>query len=1205
MNAKSLELQITVAAGQAVQVVSSLAGDFEKLAQKAKSFSGSAESVKDTMDSMEKYSRRTAAGMKLFGESSEDARAYQHKLKESILDLVQGGLNPESAEIQNLVAEYRKLDEESGRLEQSEQGLFGVFEKLKSEIGNVAAVAAAVKWDGMVAGISSFALDTADQFQTVRSEFGTLLGDMQAGAALFDSVIKPFNDLTPFDLDTTAQASKILMAAKVPVSDLTNMLNRLGNVAQGNSQKMISFANAFSKASAKGKADMEVLNVYLDQGIPILDELAKKFGVTTAEIQKMASEGKISFKDFQDSIISITNEGGAYFGGLELASRSYASMWAGLHEAMNSLAASIGETFLPAASKVLEWLTNVVNIINQSPAWKAAIVGVITAVTVALNAQMIKSLVLLVAKLWAAFAAQMALNTALSVTNIAIAAATLAVGALAAGYIAYASKQQQATEATNEQALALYSADQAANQYLKTLETMNNTQLQAELVTRSNNRTQEIARQIRAVDLAKAHLDGMNPNEAGYAEALKKYEEASAYLDRLKNQAEKERQAIEAAMQKNTENAAIEETKQIAARRDALYSRTEEAQLEQLEKELSFAKSLLPQKDGSRIMYAERDENGNFKNDQGFSQKQTYAIIRYLEQQIDQIKNKGNKAAGTAEKKKEDTKLKLADIGTEWAKKFRSELEQIQDEQTDALDKLSGKALDAFGITFEANEDYLREKAALEMYYQQKISDYEAKCAEEEKQRILNRHQQALSAIEEEYRYKAEKERELLENQFSSGGITGYSMENAASYAQNYAMTKAAGTQAGQVALGITDPLTMIIGGIIDFASELENVQKILNPLSTVLEGLAMYSEELLNDMLSPIVDILTDIGKTLGQVLQPVVGMLATALRVLAGIVKIVSVPLNLLGNAFEWFYNKVIRNVGNAIIKCMNGVIAALNRIPMVNIEPLKLLPEAGKKASEAAEELAGSQSAAASKIRSMYQAQIGEIDELLRYQIQSLQKQYELGLISRSEYIDQKNAYKAAADSKILEINQEMEATLAQIEANTYAALDANQAAGVNESREEYARNSSFAQSYAQKWGEVIPVVGHVAGAVADVAVGAWNGVKTAVSGIAGGIKNLFHFDVGTDNIPYDMPALVHAGEGIIPRTFNEAIKSGNYSLVGKQSKVHDKAENRQQNQPAMLNVTVTVEGSVIKHKDLVEEIYNGLAELINSGAAPLPA
>ena len=308
----------------------------------------------------------------------------------------------------------------------------------------------------------------------------------------------------------------------------------------------------------------------------------------------------------------------------------------------------------------------------------------------------------------------------------------------------------------------------------------------------------------------------------------------------------------------------------------------------------------------------------------------------------------------------------------------------------------------------------------------------------------------------------------------------------------------------------------------------------------------------------------------------------------------------MRILGRAFEWLNNKVIVPVGNKIINAMNKLIDMLNNIPGFKIKKLKELPLVGEEAEKLAEAAQKAADAAKARIEAMYRAQIDDINDELRYQLQSIQKQYELGLISRQQYIDQKNAYKAAADNKILEIEQQMAVALEHIEENTYAALDQQQQAALANQREDVqqAANQTVATNYTEKWGSKVPVLGQIAGSVVDTTIG-------IVKGAWNGLKNFFHFDVGTDCIPYDMPAMVHKGEGIIPRTFNEAIKNGNYSLVGRGNKA-ERRNNAPSGSVNAINVTVNVEGNVIKQKDLVMEIYSGLASLIGSGeAAPLPA
>ena len=452
-NDKTLELQIRIAAIEAFQSLSSLKGEITSLATEAKKLSDSdGQAIADTFRQTQAAAEKAAASMKLFGTSSTELRQVQSQLKSAAVELVTQGLDPQSEEVKRLVEEYKRLGKEAADLDKANGDNVQSFGDLKSAMMSLAEVVALTKALSVVKDMGSFALQTADNFQTARNQFGVLLGDMEAGAGLFNE-IKAFNDKTPFDLDTLTQTTNVLIAAKVPLQDLQAQLTKFGDLSQGNSQKLTSYVNAFSQAAAKGKADMQVLNTYLHQGVPILDALARNFNVTTAEIVEMSSEGKISFEEFSRALDDLTAAGGQYFGGMELASQSLAAMQEGLKESVNTLSASFGEMLLPSAVNVTGMLTDLANLINEHPLAKGFFAGAIIAVTGLMAAMAVKAAALTV-KTWLQQAAQMGLNASLAVTNPLLLAGIAAATAATIAYVAYAAQQQKATRATEDLAYA-------------------------------------------------------------------------------------------------------------------------------------------------------------------------------------------------------------------------------------------------------------------------------------------------------------------------------------------------------------------------------------------------------------------------------------------------------------------------------------------------------------------------------------------------------------------------------------------------------------------------------------------------------------------------------------------------------------------------------------------------------------------------------
>jgi tape measure domain-containing protein len=517
---KTLELQIKIAASEALALVSSLKTEMQTLAATTVKFSESGgTAISKTFQQTQDSAARAAASMKLFGASSAELRNVQSQLKNSAVELVARGFDPQSGELEKLVDEYKRLGREADNLDAANGKNIESFGDLTNALGRLAETAALAKVLSVVKDMGTFALSTADTFQTARNEFGILLGDMEAGAGLFNR-IKAFNDKTPFSLGDLTQAVNVLLAAKTPLADLESQLTKFGDLSQGNSQKFTGYINAFSKAAAKGKADMEILNAYLNQGVPILDALAKRFNVTTAEIVEMTSAGEIGFEDFSAALDDLTAEGGRYFGGMELGSRSLAAMQEGLKESVNSLAASFGEMFLPAAIKVVEVLSAIANAINDSPLLKAGLAAAIVALTGYLAAMAVKAAL--------AFAAQMSLNFSIGALNPVVLASTLAVAGLAAGYTLYSSKVQQAARETEnlsfqqmEQAQVFDFLTAAASAYAGVLRGLSDETLRSDVVLLKKD-INEIQKQIDVLENAKnkALAKGQKNRADEFASAL-------------------------------------------------------------------------------------------------------------------------------------------------------------------------------------------------------------------------------------------------------------------------------------------------------------------------------------------------------------------------------------------------------------------------------------------------------------------------------------------------------------------------------------------------------------------------------------------------------------------------------------------------------------------------------------------------------------
>lgn len=994
MDKKTLEIKIKILANQALSQVKEFSSDIKNAADKAKGFTGDAKGVSTSIKTMQKEAQRTANQMKLFGLTSSDLRNTTQNLKKTILDLTDSGLKPESKEVQNLVQKYKELEEQTNKAEASEQGLFGVIGKLKNEIGSLAAVAAAVKVDKAVAELAKSSLDVNNSFQKIKDDFGIMLGDVEAGIGLFNE-LQEFNFWTPFDIEQTSQAAKVLVSAKVPLKDLTEYLTRFGDIAQGDAQKFQSYINAFSKASAKGKADMEVLNVYTDQGVQILDALGQQLGKTSAEIVKMASEGKISFQDLDNALNALASEGGLYYGTLEKAAMRLDAVQAGLQESVKSLKASFGEMLAPAISKVLTAFTAVVDWINGSPIVKGILAAAIVAVTVAVNGLALVAIVKLVAGLKTASLAMTAigasskiaatgvasLGTAINAALPIIGTISVVVGVVTTALVANASAHQKAADAAAEHAKKMKELDNAYKDWLKT---------------------------------------------ANQSEAMKAYENYSKL----------------AASQKTT----VTNLKQ--------------------ELEKTSQKVWVSSPSGNTSWQKDNPEYAKLKT----QVKEAEDLLADYEQKRDAASRRITQAQKEDQQKLKDHAAQMIEaaskLGTEWQNKLalenaKSPIEELQFEQKQALEKLAEKASSLYDGDINKWDAYLKEKAALNEYYNKKIADETKKNAESAKKVLQDWIDKGdpVGALERQKSEALKKNAEAAKKLYGDSYATeaayikaNYELQKEYDEKINEARKKAASERptvaqeaatAANSAMQGTDVGTIVdtlkSGGSI-WGALISILMKAVGSLESFQKGMNMITEALkkvftrLEPLLKNAMDIIDEIIDALAEVLTPV---LAIIIAISNEVTKIIFQLLKPLFSIIEKIayvlidiHNEILVPISEVVAEILNAIIRLINDLTGAGFDEFKAFEKIIIATEELTEEITKQQE----MLKKKYQRMQDAVKEQLDSQLAALKSQYELGLISREQYEKQAEKYASEADEKIYAIEKEMNQKLEAIKNNT---------------------------------------------------------------------------------------------------------------------------------------------------------------------------
>lgn len=203
---------------------------------------------------------------------------------------------------------------------------------------------------GGITDIAHNALTAGIGFNRMKEEamtsFGTMLGSVDKANVL----MKQLNDLakdTPYGFEEIAKATKSLLAANVGPEAIKETLTRIGDIASGLNIPFGELSDIYGKIKTQGRLFGEDINQLQGRGIPIIQELAKQFGVSESAVKGMVEKGKIGFPQIEKAFVSLTSKGGKFSGMMIAQSKTF-----------NGMLSTAKDTFAQLSGKVMEPLFN-------------------------------------------------------------------------------------------------------------------------------------------------------------------------------------------------------------------------------------------------------------------------------------------------------------------------------------------------------------------------------------------------------------------------------------------------------------------------------------------------------------------------------------------------------------------------------------------------------------------------------------------------------------------------------------------------------------------------------------------------------------------------------------------------------------------------------------------------------------------------------
>lgn len=202
-------------------------------------------------------------------------------------------------------------------------------------------------------GFASTSLQEAGKLESLGITYKGLLGGAEkAQNALAE--LQQFTASTPFQFDEVNKAGASLLNAGVSVDNLKGRLRVLGNVAAGTGSSMSEMARMTARVMQSGKVGLEEIEFLTQRNISAYSLLAERLGVSTKEVMKLSSQGKLNASDFEAILDHLGGMQGKFGLAMVEQSQTLEGRLSTLRDQYSMIAAQVGEKMLPAAQRFLD-----------------------------------------------------------------------------------------------------------------------------------------------------------------------------------------------------------------------------------------------------------------------------------------------------------------------------------------------------------------------------------------------------------------------------------------------------------------------------------------------------------------------------------------------------------------------------------------------------------------------------------------------------------------------------------------------------------------------------------------------------------------------------------------------------------------------------------------------------------------------------------
>lgn len=261
---------------------------------------------------------------------------------------------------------YEKLTAEIDRLKGKYNELTGVATKASSKLAVLGQKLGAYFSVYSIINFTKQLINVRKEFELQQISLEVLLQNKEKADLLWDKTIA-LAIKSPFRVKELVTYTKQLAAYRVETDKLYDTTRMLADISSGLGVDMNRLILAYGQVKAASFLRGTELRQFTEAGIPMLDELAKRFealegrAVGVDEVFARISKRMVSFKDVDAVLRSMTSEGGAFYRMQEIQAETLKGQMSNLRDSIDIMFNDIGKSMddkLKAGVKSVRFLVN-------------------------------------------------------------------------------------------------------------------------------------------------------------------------------------------------------------------------------------------------------------------------------------------------------------------------------------------------------------------------------------------------------------------------------------------------------------------------------------------------------------------------------------------------------------------------------------------------------------------------------------------------------------------------------------------------------------------------------------------------------------------------------------------------------------------------------------------------------------------------------